>query len=236
MSGRLTVIFDLDGTLVDTAPDLAASMNRVLERHGRAQVPLRKVRQMVGHGARALMAKGMSETGEPATEAMLDQLYAEFLEHYMEHLADMSQPFPGAVEQVERCREAGLRLGICTNKPEKATLLLLEQLDLKHHFSAIVGGDTLAVKKPDPRHLLVTVRRAGGNIKRAVMVGDSETDILTATAAGMPIIAVTFGYTPKPVYTFRPTLTIDHFDQFWDALQRFRPRPARELDEVAQDV
>jgi phosphoglycolate phosphatase len=236
MTERLTVIFDLDGTLVDTAPDLAAAMNRVLDRNGRGYVPLSRVRHMVGQGARVLMSKAMEETGEAASEEHLDELYDQFLDHYMGHLSDLSQPYPGAVEQIERCREQGYRLGICTNKPEKATLQLLEDLDLRHHFSAIVAGDTLAIKKPDPRHLLVTVRRAGGHIKRAVMVGDSENDILTATAAGMPVIAVTFGYTPQHVSSFKPTLTIDHFDEFWDAVQRFQPRRARDLDEDLEDV
>ncbi len=234
MAEHYSVIFDLDGTLVDTAPDLAAAMNRVLDKHGRGYVPISKVRHMVGMGARVLMERAFATTGEPASKEQLDDLFDEFLESYMAHVSDLSQPYPGAIEQIERCREAGFRLGICTNKPEKPTLQLLEDLDIRHHFQAIVAGDTLSVRKPDPRHLLVTVRRAGGNIKRAIMVGDSENDILTATAAGMPVIAVTFGYTPEPVHTFKPTATIDHFEQLWRTLSRFVPpvedEPEPELD------
>ncbi len=235
MSERLTIIFDLDGTLVDTAPDLAAAMNRVLDRRGRGYVPLNKVRHMVGQGARALMAKAMAETGEPASEALLDELFVEFLDHYMNHIADLSMPYPGVIDQIERCREQGYRLGICTNKPEKATFKLLEELDLRHHFAAIVGGDTISVRKPDPRHLLVTMRRASGHIKRTVMVGDSENDILAATAAGIPCIAVTFGYTPQPVFNFKPSATIDHYDQFWDTLHRFKAPEALDPDALDED-
>jgi len=220
MSENLTVVFDLDGTLVDTAPDLAQSMNAVLAAHGRGHVPLEHVRHMVGQGARVLMARAMEATGAPADGAQLDALYDQFLEHYLAHIADLSQPFPGMVAQLERCRDAGYQMGICTNKPESASLLLLEELELTGYFGSVIGGDTLEVKKPDPEHIHETVRRAGGRRGHAVMVGDSANDIDAARAAAVPVVAVSFGYTQTPVRELAPDVTIDHYDEFWAALEK----------------
>ena len=222
MKDKLSVIFDLDGTLVDTAPDLAQAMNAVLKMHGRGHVPLEDVRQMVGQGARALMAKGMAATGAAADEALLDRLFDEFLAYYIDHIADYSVPFPGMVAQLERCRDAGFAVGICTNKPEAASHRLLDALSLAHHFDAVVGGDSLAVRKPDPEHIHETVRRAGGRAGRAIMVGDSSNDIDAARNASVPVIAVSFGYTQVPVRELQPDVTIDHFDEFWGALDHVR--------------
>ncbi len=222
MSEKLTVVFDLDGTLVDTAPDLAQAMNAVLKTHGRGHVPLENVRQMVGQGARALMAKGMAATGAPADEALLDRLFDEFLAYYIDHIADFSVPFPGMVEQLGRCRDAGFAVGICTNKPEAASHRLLDELALARHFDAVVGGDSLSVRKPDPEHIHETVRRAGGLTGHAIMVGDSANDIDAARNASVPVIAVSFGYTQIPVRELRPDVTIDHFDEFWGALDQVR--------------
>ncbi len=222
MSEKLTVVFDLDGTLVDTAPDLAQAMNAVLQVHGRGHVPLETVRQMVGQGARALMAKGMAATGAPADDALLDRLFDEFLAYYIDHIADFSVPFPGMVAQLELCRDAGFAVGICTNKPEAASHRLLDELALAHHFDAVVGGDSLSVRKPDPEHIHETVRRAGGRTGHAIMVGDSGNDIDAARNASVPVIAVSFGYTQIPVRELRPDVTIDHFDEFWGALEQVR--------------
>lgn len=220
MTQNLTVVFDLDGTLVDTAPDLAAAMNVVLANRGRAHVPLAEVRHMVGQGARALMSKAMAATGTPADEPLLDELYDEFLAYYLNNIADHSTPFPGVTAQLERCRDAGFQLGVCTNKPEAASNLLLDELDMSGFFSAVVGGDSLKVKKPDPEHIHETVRRAGGMVGHAVMVGDSANDIDAARAAETQVIAVSFGYTQIPVRELGPDITIDHFDEFWPALEQ----------------
>lgn len=220
MPENLTVVFDLDGTLVDTAPDLAQSMNAVLAANGRGHVPLAEVRHMVGQGARVLMARAMEATGAPADGPLLDKLYDQFLEHYLAHIADLSEPFPGMVAQLDLCRAAGYQMGICTNKPESASLLLLEELELTGYFSSIVGGDTLEVKKPDPEHIHETVRRAGGRAGHAVMVGDSANDIDAARAARVPVVAVSFGYTQIPVNELGPDVVIDHYDEFWPALAK----------------
>ena len=222
MTSPLTIAFDLDGTLVDTAPDLARAMNAVLADHGRAQVPLEDVRHMVGQGARALMKKGMAATGAPASEAELDGLFDEFLAFYLENLSVESRVFDGVVAVLDRCRDAGHLLGVCTNKPEGASRLLLDDVGLATYFQSVVGGDTLPVRKPDPAHITETVSRAGGDIARAVMVGDSANDIDAARNTGVPVIAVSFGYTQTPVRELGPDRVIDHFDAFWEALDALR--------------
>ena len=223
MADKLTVVFDLDGTLVDTAPDLARAMNAVLKDHGRDAVPPGDVRHMVGQGARALMARGMAATGTPASENLLDQLFDEFIAHYVSDIAAHSVPFPGMTAQIERCRAEGFATAVCTNKAEGASHLLLKELDLSPLFDAVVGGDTIAVRKPDPEHIHEAVRRAGGQPGHAVMVGDSNNDIDAARNAGVPVIAVSFGYTDIPVRQLGPDATIDHYDEFWGALERVRP-------------
>jgi len=215
----VSIVFDLDGTLVDSAPDLAGAMNAVLRAHGRREVPAEKVRSMVGHGARALMARGFAETGAPADDALLDRLYDEFLEYYLAHIADESVLFPGVREVTEALRQKGARLAVCTNKPEKAAIDLLDALEFSAPFDALVGGDTLAVRKPDAEAFRETLRRMQARERdRGVMVGDSETDVLTGRAAGVPVIGVTFGYTPQPIATFSPDVIIDHFADFPQAL------------------
>lgn len=189
------LVLDLDGTLVDTASDLVATLNAILGEEGLPPVELRQALTMVGHGARAMLAKAF---GEQADEARLDALMPRFIDHYAGHLADTSRPFPGAPESLDRFAASGWRLAVCTNKLEGLSRSLLEQLGLADRFAAIAGQDTFAVRKPDPGHLTRTIDLAGGDARRAVMVGDSEVDVKTARAAGIPVVAVTFGYSPFP--------------------------------------
>ena len=212
------VLFDLDGTLVDSAPDLAGAMNVLLERHGRSTLGLDRVRNMVGQGARVLMERAMEATGEPASAEQMDRLFDEFIVYYGEHIADHSVPFPGVREALGQLHDAGCPMGVCTNKTEALSRRLLDALDLSPYFTAVVGGDTLPVRKPDPEHVLETMRRVGGTPSTSFMVGDSRADVAAAKAAGVPVVGVTFGYTPEPVGTYGPDVTIDHFDQLADAL------------------
>lgn len=215
----VSIVFDLDGTLVDTAPDLAGAMNAVLRAHGRCTIEAENVRSMVGHGARVLMARGFADTGAPADDALLDQLYDEFLDYYLAHIADESVLFPDTRLIVEQLIQRGARLAICTNKPEQAAIDLLDALDFSKPFAALIGGDSLAIKKPDPEAFRETLRRMGAATDGpAIMVGDSETDVLTGRAAGVPVIGVTFGYTPQPIATYAPDTIIDHFADFPQAL------------------
>ncbi len=215
------ILFDLDGTLVDTAPDLAASMNVLLVRRGRSRLDLEDVRHMVGQGAKALMTKAMTATGTPATTDEIEEMYPEFLEYYGANIAVTSRPFPGVMTALKTLRASGCAMGVCTNKPESMSRLLLDTLDMGAYFSSIVGGDTLAVRKPDPEHVLETMRRIGGEPAATVMVGDSQADIVAAQAANVPVIAVTFGYTEEPVATYRPDRQIDHFDDLVDNIGDF---------------
>jgi phosphoglycolate phosphatase len=211
---RKAVVFDLDGTLVDTAPDLAAATNHVLFRHGRRPVSIDEVRAMVGRGARKLIERGFAATGEPVDMARMDDLYAMFIDHYRDNIDAGSRPFAGTVEVLERCRAAGFAIGICTNKIESLSVLLIERLGLAPYFGAIVGADTIGIAKPDPAPYRETLMRLGAS-GASVMVGDSETDILTARAAGVPVIAVTFGYTDRPVETFSPDHLAADMETVW---------------------
>lgn len=189
------VVFDLDGTLCDTAGDLAASMNHALAAAGHTKVQLEKVRHLVGHGARAMLRKGLEEAGAPApTDAELDAHLALFLDHYLDHIADMSRPFPGAIEAIEAMKADGAAIAVCTNKREAWARALIEALQLSHHFKAIVGADTAGAAKPDPRPVRRCLELTSA--EKGVFIGDSDTDIKAAGAAGLPCLAALFGYGP----------------------------------------
>jgi phosphoglycolate phosphatase len=213
------VIFDLDGTLVDTAPDLMRATNHVLEGLGRRAISMDEVRSFVGHGARALLTRGLAATGGVPENYDVEPDYQRFVDYYSANIADGSAPFPGVVKLLERLRGEGFGLGVCTNKLEGLSVQLLDALDMSRHFGSVVGPDTLGVAKPDPRPFREAVSRLGLVAPRAVMVGDSETDVLTARNAGVPVIGVPFGYTPRPVAEFGPDRVIAHFDEAYEAIQ-----------------
>lgn len=191
------LVFDLDGTLVDTAPDLAAAMNHALGEAGRPPVPLDDVRHMVGLGARRLLEAGLEATGGRIDAAGEAALLERFLDNYRENVARLSRPFPGAGELLAELAGRGIALGLCTNKPQGLTETLMTTLGFDRFFASIVGGDALAVRKPDPAHLRHVIDRLGGD-GPALFVGDSEVDLETARAAGVPVILVDFGYSARP--------------------------------------
>ncbi|MEO0399258.1 MAG: HAD-IA family hydrolase [Pseudomonadota bacterium] len=190
----VAVLFDLDGTLIDTAGDLAAATNHVLAAAGRPSLSTEIMRKFVGFGARAMIKAGFEATGAPAAEADLDTYVSDFLDYYLAHIDDFSKPFPGAVDAIGVLRAAGAKIGICTNKREGPTRQLIEKLALTNLFDAIVGGDTAAAPKPDPAPVHLCLRGTGA--MSGVFVGDSDTDIRAAAAANMPVIVVDFGYGP----------------------------------------
>ncbi len=208
-----TIIFDLDGTLVDTAPDLVDTLNVILAREGLPAVPFALARNLIGGGARLLIERGLKAKGRPGSPAEIDRLYGDFVAYYSDHLADRSLPFPGAIAAIEGLAARGCRFAICTNKLEWLSVRLLDALGLSRHFAAICGQDTFGVQKPDPQILLRTIRQAGGNPGLSVMVGDSANDIEVARTARVPVIAVDFGYTETPVSLLGPDRIIDHFDK-----------------------
>ena len=209
------LVFDLDGTLVDTAPDLMAATNHVLSTIGRPPIPEALFRHLVGHGALQLIKRGLTETGGPVSDAEVKHLYDRFLKHYGENISQHSAVFPGVVPLLEKAKAKGMRLGVCTNKVEHLSHKLLGEIGLAQYFDAVVGGDTLPIMKPDPAPYLEVVRRLGVAAPSSMMIGDSETDIRTAQNAGVRVIAVSFGYTDKHVSHFSPTHVIDHYDEAW---------------------
>ena len=211
-----TIAFDLDGTLVDTAPDLVGTLNAVLGEGGLAPLPFDAVRMMVGRGARALLERGFAAAGRSLADEQSDRLLARFIEMYLARIAEESVPFPGVEAALEALSAAGARLSVCTNKPTRLSIALLEALDLSRHFDAIVGPDASGFAKPDPRHLFAAV----GESRRVILVGDSETDISTARNAGVPIVAVTFGYTEVPCAELNPDALIDSFGELPAAVAR----------------
>ncbi|KMO26836.1 phosphoglycolate phosphatase [Methylobacterium aquaticum] len=217
------VVFDLDGTLAETAGDLIGTLNVILEREGLPPVAVAQARELIGAGARALIQRGFAAGGRELTPTRLDELFRVFLAHYGQHLCDVSHLFPGVVDALDRLEAAGYRLAVCTNKPEDHSVRLLELLGVKDRFAAICGRDTFPYFKPDPRHLTETIARAGGDPARAVMVGDSRTDIATAKAAGIPVVAVPFGYTDVPVEELGPDVVIQHFESLYEAVRRLDP-------------
>ena len=207
------LVFDLDGTLIETAPDLVDTLNVVFAREGLAPVPFETARNFIGGGARAMIARGMEAEGRVLPPAKLEEMFSEFLDYYAEHVADRSHPFPGLIDALDQLAAGGHRFAVCTNKLERLSRLLLDALALSHRFEAICGQDTFGVQKPDPEVLRRTIHAAGGDPQRSIMIGDSVTDIRTARAAGVPVIAVDFGYSERPVAEFEPDRLISHFAQ-----------------------
>ena len=206
-----TLVFDLDGTLVDTAPDLVRTLNHVLGALGCSAAPESLIRNSVGFGARRIIMEGLAVAGKSCSDEEIDALFDQFLEHYGENVAVKSAPYPNAIEVLDVALKAGAKLGVCTNKREDLSRKLLTELQIHDHFGAIIGRDTLEVYKPDPRHLTETIARAGGHRDKAVMIGDSETDVTTAKAAGVPIVAVSFGYSEHPVHSLGAEAVIDDY-------------------------
>jgi phosphoglycolate phosphatase len=219
----LTVAFDLDGTLVDTAPDLIGVLNFLLEEEGLAPVPLSSARHLVGGGARAMLEHGFAEAGEVLNPGHADSLFARYLDVYADQICLASKPFPGAVQTLDQLAAAGAILCVCTNKLTGLSKLLLGKLHLADRFKSIVGPDEAPARKPDAAHLWAAVDAAGGDRSRVVFVGDSATDANTGKAAGVPSIGVSFGYTETPARELGFTVVIDSFDEFEAALAKVSP-------------
>jgi phosphoglycolate phosphatase len=219
MTSARTVVFDLDGTLVDTAPDLISALNYVLAREGLPPVPLHSARNMIGAGARRLIERGLELEGRAASVEDISRLLSDFIDYYAAHIADASRPFEGLESALDDLSACGYRLAVCTNKLEWLSKLLLDQLGLSARFSAICGADTFGVSKPDPAILQQTVARAGGRLSSAIMVGDAGPDIGVARRAGIPVIGVEFGYTEVPIADLKPDRLISHMRELPAAVE-----------------
>jgi phosphoglycolate phosphatase len=212
------IVFDLDGTLVDTAPDLIATLNVVLARAGYGAIAYDAARAMIGGGARHMLERGLGQQGVTPAPADLDRMFAAFIAYYADHIADHSRPFPGLAQSLDRLAAGGARFAVCTNKLEALSVLLLDRLGLTQRFTAICGQDTFGVPKPNPELLRRTIARGGGALEQAVMVGDSVADVAVARAAGVPVIAVDFGYSEIAPPLLEADRIISHFDELPQAV------------------
>lgn len=204
MASSALVVFDLDGTLVDTAPDLIAALNLVLRQDGIPELPFATARNLIGGGARKLIERGLEAEGITCTVAEIDRMMKDFIAYYAEHIADQSRPFEGLETALDTLAAKGAAFAVCTNKLEWLSKLLLDRLKLSDRFAAICGADTFGVVKPDPTFLRQTVARAGGSMASTIMVGDAGTDVGVARRANVPVIGVTFGYTETPIEQLKP--------------------------------
>lgn len=208
-----TVVFDLDGTLIDTAPDLVQTLNVIFAREGLVPLPFEAGRNLVGGGAKAMIVRALEAERRVFPPARIERMFEEFIAHYRDHVAESSRPFPGLADALDALAARNCRLAVCTNKLEDLSVLLLDRFGLADRFVAICGQDTFGIQKPDPEILRRTVAAACGTLQQAIMIGDSITDIHTARATGIPVIAVEFGYSESPITEFDPDGTISHFSQ-----------------------
>jgi phosphoglycolate phosphatase len=218
-----TLIFDLDGTLVDTAPDLLEAANAVLAARDRPAIDPVALHHMIGFGARSLITQAFALTGEEARAEEMPALEAIFLDHYRAHLADFSRPFAGVEDTLARLKEEGVPMAVLTNKPHALAAPLLERLDLSRFFSVVYGAGVRDYVKPDPRifHDLVDELSGGkGHGGRGVMIGDSVTDLQTARASNVPCVLMSYGYTPVPAASLGADAVLDHFPQLPDTIPR----------------
>ena len=220
----LTLVFDLDGTLVDTAPALTHATNHVLGHVGLAPVTVEALRPWVSYGARRMVIQALEASGTSLPEEKIDGLMDLYNDYYAANIAVGSRPYAGVVEALEHFRSQGTRLAVCTNKREELSRILLDALGMMPLFSGLAGRDTFPVSKPHPDHLLNTIRMAGGKPTDAIMVGDSEVDVATAKAARVPIVAVTFGYSEVPVASFGPDVLIESYTELKQAVAAVRSK------------
>ena len=224
-------IFDLDGTLADTAADLLGAANAVLAPRGLPLLELTRDKQFAGRGGRSMIRRSLSlmETppAETAAEAIADDLYPGLLSAYEGRLAEETRLYDGVPGCLDALAAAGWRLGVCTNKPERLAVMLLDRLGVLGRFGAVLGADSLAVRKPDPEHLHETALRCGARPDRCVMLGDTRIDVLTARAAGVPCVLTSFGFAAEPLDDLAADAVVDHFDEIAPVLERLRPPAAK---------
>jgi len=224
-------IFDLDGTLADTAADLLGAANAVLAPCGLPLLELARDKSYAGRGGRSMIRRSFSlmevPPGEAEIEAIADDLYPGLLDAYEGRLAEETRLFDGVVRCLDALEAADWRLGVCTNKPERLAVLLLDSLGVLGRFGAVLGADTLPVRKPDPEHLHETARRIGARSDLCVMLGDTQTDLQTARAAGVPCVLTSFGFAEEPLDELTPDAVVSHYDEIAPVLERLRPRPAK---------
>jgi phosphoglycolate phosphatase len=222
MEGFL-LVFDLDGTLVDSVPDLRAALNEMLRERGRRPLSPPEVKRMVGDGVPTLVLRALAATGADPAEAAT--ALPRFLEIYEANAADLTRPYPGVPETLTALRLRGYRTAICTNKPQRATLAVLQGLDLLPLFDRIAGGDRFAVRKPDPGHLSGLIAELGAGPEESAMIGDNENDAAAARAVGVPLVLMRYGYARIDPESLNADALLDHFSELPQALERLGLTP-----------
>ncbi|HVV34121.1 MAG TPA: phosphoglycolate phosphatase [Vitreimonas sp.] len=215
-----TIVFDLDGTLVDTAPDILRALNQTLDIEGLPQVKLHAVRTFIGQGARVTLERALELHGVHYSSDKIDQLTRALVDFYRTDIANESKPFPGLEDALDQLAGLGAKFSVCTNKRTELSVQLLDALDLTQRFSAIVGADAVTNRKPHPEHYRASVERAGGVLRRSLMVGDTVADVASARAAGAPVAVVSFGYCDGGAETLGADLVIDRFSELTSACRR----------------
>jgi phosphoglycolate phosphatase len=214
-----TVLFDLDGTLVDTGPDLTAALNHALGVLGRPVVDEDSVKEMVGLGARKLLERGLEATGAMTPE-LVDAGVQPFLDYYADNICVGSRPYDGIEAAMDMLAAEGVTLAVCTNKPQRLSRLLIAALGWDGRFAAIVGADSVPQRKPHPDHVLATIEAARGDVRSTAFVGDSIVDVTAARAARVPVVAVSFGFPDRPAETLGADAVIDRYDELVPTLRR----------------
>ena len=214
------ILFDLDGTLVDSAPDLAGALDTLFKEQGWAPHSLAEVKAMVGGGVPKLIERALRASRIEADNAAHDELVQRFVEIYGARATQLTRPFPGALEILRQLKDAGTHLGVCTNKPEAITRQILDALSISPLLGAVIGGDTLPTKKPDAAPVLAALEILGCGPDEGMMIGDSAVDLGAARAAGVPVILVSFGYTQTPVSEMDADAIVDTFAELPDAITR----------------
>jgi phosphoglycolate phosphatase len=215
---RILLVFDLDGTLVDSVPDLRAAVNEMLRERGSRQLSLSEVKHLVGDGAPALVARALAASG--ADPAGVSDALARFLEIYEANAVRLSRPYPDVRETLTALRRRGYRAAVCTNKPQRATMAVIEGLGFLPLFDGIAGGDRFSVKKPDPGHLLGLIGELGASVTATAMIGDNENDAAVAHAAGVPLVLMRYGYARVALESLAADALLDHFADLPAALER----------------
>ncbi|MBO6826432.1 MAG: phosphoglycolate phosphatase [Sneathiella sp.] len=212
------LLFDLDGTLLNTALDLQGALNHCLKLAGRTPVSLQDLEHMVGQGAKVLLERGLNATGELLEGEAFDNLMAEFFDYYGKHLADESYPYPGVLEALDKLDKDGFLMAVCTNKPVGFADDIIDQYDLRKYFPIVTGGDSFEIRKPDPAHVTRTLDMITPARTAGIMIGDTHNDIDAGRAAGMKTIAVSFGFSMTPASELGADKVIDHFDELIPAI------------------
>lgn len=220
-----TIAFDLDGTLVESAPDLIGAVNAILIAQGSSPLAYNDARPFISRGARWLLQSGFSAAGAQDPAARTAEFFGQFLSHYEAHIADESLPFPGAINALKALKAGGAKLVVCTNKPTGLSLILLHKLGMAALFDGVVGIDAATAAKPNAAHLIEAVQAVGGDLARTVMVGDADTDAGAARATGTPLILVDFGYSEIPAVELAPDILLHHFDDLVAACAALLNRP-----------